>query len=60
MTSDQNKQIEEIEVLAAESELIANLAISPQARTDNFRLSKELLRIARNLRATRTESPNRH
>jgi len=59
MTSDQNKQIEEIEVLAAESELIANLAISPQARTDNFRLSKELLRIARNLRATGSKPPNR-
>jgi hypothetical protein len=59
MTSDQNKQIEEIEVLAAESELIANLAISPQARTDNFRRSKELLRIARNLRATGTEPPKR-
>lgn len=59
MASDKDKHIEEIEVLAAESELIANLATSPEARTYNFRLSKELLRIARHLRATETEPPNR-
>jgi hypothetical protein len=54
MTSDKDKRIEEIEIRAAESELIANLATCPQARAHNSRLSEELLRIAQNLRAPTT------
>ena len=51
MANDRDRRIEEIEIRAAESELIANLASSPQARAYNSRLSEELHRIAQSLRS---------
>lgn len=52
--SDREKRIEEIEVRAAESELIANLATSAEVRAYNSRLSEELHRIAESLRSPST------
>ena len=49
--TDSDKRIEEIEVRAAERELIANLATIPEVRAYNSRLSEELHRVAASLRS---------
>ena len=44
--TDLNKRIDELEKLAAESDLIAQLAVDPKARCANATLANELRQLA--------------
>ncbi len=48
--ADLNEQIDELEKLAAESDLIARLAVDPKARCANACLANELRKLATQLR----------
>lgn len=48
--TDLNKRIDALEKLAAESDLIAQLAADPKARSSNAKLANELRQFATKLR----------
>lgn len=57
MVSELRKRIDELEVLAAESALIADLATDPNARAHNARLAQKLREYVARLRRELDTAP---